>query len=213
MKCLHRHSIHFTDSGTTPYQYASTFDQHGMTNQIRPGHFLNNAQNFDAIFQNQFNQEKGDYSFHKGYDQSSLMEEGQWWNRIDPWSVNNSARNQNPLSEQHHRRCVNQAPYPERKPPRFQQDTTRPQQFGNPQNIHTQYFSRPPCVDDTNPHSEEAPRSIDSTGNFHSFLGNPQNIHPQFRAQPPCEGKRNLYSLQPPLPVDSKKAATARTDS
>ena len=204
-KNFNEHDAHYTKPGTTPYQHDANFDQHGMTNSIRPGNFVNNVQNFDARFQNPLNQQHMNYSLQQRYQQPGLTEERQRSYGAAIRSVHSDTRDpgnalygQGHHSIRHHGRCVNQSPHP---PPGFQYNTTNPQQFENQRNIHPQHFARPPSISETNPRGDDSQRPVGSTRNAQLFP-NPQNIYPQFEALSPCEGGRNPYRMEPPRSVD-----------
>ena len=76
-KNINEHNERFTAPSITPCQHISIFNQHRMTNLIRPDNFANNVQNFDARFQNPLNQQHMNYSLQQRYQQPGLMEEGQ----------------------------------------------------------------------------------------------------------------------------------------
>ena len=174
-KNFNEHDAHYTKPGTTPYQHISTFNQHSMTNSIRPGNFMNNVQNFDARFQNPLNQHLN-YSLHQRYRQPGLMEEGQRSYGTATRSVHSYATDPgNVLYDQgdhlkHHLgRCVNQTPLP---PPEFQYDKANPQQFENQRNVYPQYLAPPPSISETNPSSDDSQRPVGNTRNDHQETTN-----------------------------------------
>ena len=180
----------FQPGATTPYHSSPTFNQHGM-----------NEPNIEPRFQ--MNQQDMNYSLQQGYQEPGAMEEGQWWDRTSPRQVHSYLRDhgnahyeQRPNSEQYNESYANKLKHPLRRPPGFQHDPTKPQQFGNQQNTHPQNFTQPLNVSKTNSDWVDFQRSVD-------LFGNPEKSHPRFKAPSPCEGETNPHNVEPPRSSDS----------
>ena len=180
----------FQPGATTPYHSSPTFNQHGMTEP-----------NIEPRFQ--MNQQDMNYSLQQEYQEPRVMEEGQWWDRTSPSQVHSYPRDhgntyyeQRPNSEQYNESYVNKPQRLQTRPPGFQHDTTKPQQFGNQQNIHPQNFTQPLNVSKTNSDWDDPQSLVD-------LFGNPEKSHPRFKASSPCEGETNPHNVEPPRSFDS----------